>query len=137
MNWLLWFGLIVATYRTSRLLVKDEFPPTRALRDWVISTFAETAVDGELIGGRKGWGLIGFSIAYVFTCMWCMSIYVSVALWWIAVALGFSVPLPWLLVAAASSVTGALGDLGARLDLSYELADAEAAQLIPQAGRYR
>ena len=88
-----------------------------------MSTFGRADASGELVGGREGWGVIGWSLAYIFTCPRCMSIYVGFPLWGIAVLAGFSVPLPWLMVAAASAFTGGIQSLENRLDLSYDEAD--------------
>lgn len=125
MNWLLWFGLIVAIWSTTRLLIKDEFPPVRVTRDWFVATFGvRDERTGELVGGRPGWGVVGYSIAYIWTCPWCMSVWVGIALWLFAdYALGFSVSLPWLLIAAGRVLTGLAGMLEARIDQNYEEAE--------------
>jgi hypothetical protein len=126
MNWLLWIGLIVATWRATRLLVKDEWPPAKALREWVVDTFGRFTPSGDadgswkLVGGKR-LGAVGYSLAYIWTCPWCMSPWVAAALWWIAVWLGFSVPLPWLLIAVASQMTGLMMTLEERIDQRYEL----------------
>ena len=115
--------LIVATWRGTRLLVKDDLPPVRLLREWFIHTFGAVDGLGKLVGGRR-WGLVGYSIAYVWTCSWCMSVWVGVAL----VALAdwrLSVPYPWLIVAAGSGLSGLLGMLEYRVDQRAEQADRE------------
>jgi Protein of unknown function (DUF1360) len=129
-NWLLWFGLIVATWRVTRLLIKDSFPPVKLLRDWIIKTFWHEVDDDERFVWRLGttrwqkfWGTVGHSFAYVWTCSWCMSVWVSAALWWIAVWTGLSVPLPWLMMAAASGFSGLMGAWDARHDQAYEEAE--------------
>lgn len=126
MTALLWFGMVVAIWRTTRLLVKDEFPPVAALRSWFIETFGRRSQrTGELIGGKR-WGALGFSIAYVWSCMWCMSFWVGLALWWLADrAAGLDIAYPWLLVAVASGVSGLVGSIEARIDQRYELAEME------------
>src|SRR5512139_3747088 len=173
MNWLLWGGLIVATWRVTRLLVKDEFPPAKMLRDWITSSLnpsglpygsEDWTISGGLILGLVGavlglvvglasfaasgdpWVVFSadlaalalwiaaiavgpvrakltFSIAYVWDCAWCMSFWVAVGLWWLAVGLGFSVPLPWILVAAASGFSGLMGHWDARADQQWEIAE--------------
>lgn len=130
MNWLLWVGLIVATWRVTRLLVKDEFPPIKVIRNWFIDTFWDAAFEDERPQRPAGvtrwswfWRRFGHSIAYLWTCMWCMSFWVGLALWWSAVWLGFSVPLPWLLLAAASGVSGLIGNIENRIDQSWEEAE--------------
>lgn len=157
MNWLLWIGLILATARVTRLLVVDEFPLTKTVREWMLDRFGVYDREGELVGGRAwpipDWGLryvavlgtvaivvglivggaplswllvgaiagvcailaslfgsrrLSYSIAYLWGCPWCMSFWVAWALIGVAMLLGFSVPLPWLLVAIASYVSGIL-----------------------------
>ena len=132
MNWLLWIGLIVASWRTTRLLIKDEFPPVRLVREWIIDTFWQDDIDrkhpravaqGDPTRWIWFWRNVGHSLAYIWTCPWCMSVYVAAALWGIAVCQGFSVPLPWLLIAAASGFSGVMGAWDARTDQAYEEAE--------------
>lgn len=95
--------LVLATYRTTRLLVRDEFPPIRAIREWVIGTFAGADIHGNLVDNR--WGPIGRSLAYLWTCPWCMSVWAGAGV----VALAdwcLSVPWPWLIITAGSAITG-------------------------------
>lgn len=136
MIYLFWFGMVLTIWRVTRLLVKDEFPPTAALRAWHIDTFGQRhSQTGELIGGKR-WGALGFSIAYVWSCMWCMSFWVGLALWWLAVgAAGIDVPWPWLLVAAGSGASGLIGSIEARIDQRYELAELELTRRREEAQR--
>lgn len=124
MRYLLFFMLIVANWRITRLLIKDTFPPVRILRDWFISTFgARDERTGDLVGGRKGWGTLGYSIAYIWTCPWCMSIYVAAATAGICELSNLDLPYPWLVIAASSGLAGWLGHLDARADQSYDEAE--------------
>lgn len=101
-------GLIVAIWRITRLLVLDAVPPVRAARNWFIRTFGQVDTEGNIIGGRR-WGWLGFSLAYVWTCMWCMSPWVGGALWALAVYVAHqSVAFPWLVIAAGSGLAGLL-----------------------------
>jgi len=103
---LLVLGLSVATWRTTRLLIRDEFPPVRALREWMIATWGVVDKDGHIVAGRRLGGL-GYAFAYLWTCPWCMSIYVAAGL----VALAdwrASVPLPWLVGALGAGFTGVM-----------------------------
>lgn len=126
MIYLFWLGMVLTIWRVTRLLVKDEFPPTAALRAWHIDTFGQRhSQTGELIGGKR-WGALGFSIAYVWSCMWCMSFWVGLVLVVIAdQVVNLSVPYPALLVAVASGVSGLIGSIEARIDQRYELAELE------------
>jgi len=106
--------LVLAIWRTTRLLVVDEFPPVRAVREWFITTFGEISKAGEITGGRRLGG-IGHAIAYVWDCPWCMSVYVGAGL--VAAAdWRLDVPFPWLIVAAGSLAAG----LGATLEQAAE-----------------
>jgi hypothetical protein len=80
----------LATYRITRFLVRDTFPPVALLR----------ARFGEKVGPRS-------AVAYLSTCTWCASVYVGAAVTW-AVDRYTSVPLPVLVVATASAFSGLL-----------------------------
>lgn len=82
--------IALATYRITRFLVRDTFPPIAVLR----------ARFGEKVGYRS-------SLAYLSTCSWCASVYVAVAVWGVTERYT-SVPLPALTIAAASAITGLL-----------------------------
>lgn len=87
--------LSLATFRLTRLLAQDMFPPLVTARRWV----------------ENRWGLDSWE-AYLVHCMWCMSIYVAGA-----VTLGADrllergVPAPVLVWLAASTITGYLATL--------------------------
>ena len=118
MNLLLFVGLVVTIWRVTRLLIKDEFPPVLALRIWVFREFAWVDPNGHVIGGRK-WGPVptglSHAIAYIFTCMWCMSFWVGLVVWALA-DWRLSVPFPWLIIAAGSGLSGLMGQIEAKLD---------------------
>lgn len=107
MSVLLFVGLVVASWRLQRLLVKDEFPPVRWFRERVIRTMADTAADGSLTAGRR-FGQPGLAVAYVFTCYWCMSFYTGLVVWGLT-DWRLSVPYPWLIVAMGSALSGVMG----------------------------
>ncbi len=130
MNYLLWLGLIVAIWRVTRFMVKDELPLIKIPREWIMNTFwsEHIAIDGKRPGGTSRWSWfwrnVGHSFAYLWTCPWCMSFWVGVGLWWVAVWAGFSVPLPWILVAAGSGLSGLLiSIMETRHDQAYEEAE--------------
>lgn len=50
----------LATFRLTRLVVADEFPPTAALRDWVDRRWGEESAQ-----------------AYLAHCPWCVSVYLG------------------------------------------------------------
>lgn len=118
MTLLLFVGLVVAIWRVTRLLIKDEFPPVLALRIWVFREFARVDEDGHVAGGRK-WGPVpaglSYAVAYIFTCMWCMSFWVGLVVWALA-DWRLSVPYPWLIVAAGSGFSGIMSQIESKLE---------------------
>ena len=119
MTVLLVLGLTVATWRVTRLLVADEFPPTRALREIVLRTWGQIDRAGHITGGRR-WGGLGHAIAYLWTCPWCMSPWVAAAL--IALTERWAnVPLPWLVGALGASFTGAMTMIEGACEQRFEL----------------
>lgn len=106
MRFLLFFGLAAAIATLTRLLIKDEFPPVRVVREWFIRTFGEISPEGFVVGGKR-WGILGFSLAYVWTCPWCMSLYAGLAVWaladWVT---PLSIPYPWLILTAGRILAG-------------------------------
>jgi Protein of unknown function (DUF1360) len=87
-------GVVLATWRATHLVVDDDFPPIRWLRD-------------RLQGG-PGWlgDLVG--------CRWCASVWVAAAItaaadWWVGLAR------PVLVWAAAAALTPPLAALSDRL----------------------
>lgn len=87
--------VVLATYRITRLLVADAFPPIAHLRAWPSRRF----------GDDSSW-------AYLAECPWCASMYVA-PLVVLAVDLFATTPvvLPVLLALAASAITGALSEV--------------------------
>lgn len=118
MTALLVIGLMVATWRVTRLILKDEWPPVRAVRDWVIRTWGIIDQRGHVTGGRH-LGEIGHAIAYLWTCSWCMSVWVAAAL----VALAdwrVDVPYPWLVGGLGAGFTGVMSWVENEHDQRYE-----------------
>jgi hypothetical protein len=113
-------GLIVAIWRVTRLLIIDEFPPVKATREWFVSTFGVGDEQGNLVGGiGPRWiRWLTYSLAYLWTCPWCMSVWVGAVLVVLAEGKGLrlDVPFPWLVVAAGSLVTG----LGSQVESEHE-----------------
>ena len=87
--------VVAATFRFTRLVVSDAFPPVAALRD---------AVDDR-------WGVDSWQ-AYLSTCPWCVSVYVAAAVTALTDRLvSGGLVAPVLVAAAASGATGLLGKL--------------------------
>lgn len=121
MKVLLFVGLGLAIWRVTRLLVTDEFPPVRAVREWVVHTFGAMDADGKIVGG-KHLGEIGYALAYLWTCPWCMSVWAGA----VVVALAdwrLSVPYPWLIVAAGSLLSGFGSQVESEHEQRWELRD--------------
>lgn len=116
MNAWLFFGLMAAIATLTRLLVADSFPPVAKVREWFIKTFAIIDEKGRIVGGKR-WAVLGFSLAYVWTCRWCMSIYVGLVVWAIADwASPLSVPYPWLILVGGRILAGWSGEAQAVVD---------------------
>jgi hypothetical protein len=121
--WLI-IGLIVAIERVTRLLVVDTLPAVRIVREWFVRTFGVVNEDGEVVDGKGySWARwLTFSIANVWTCPWCMSPWVGAA---IVFGSRLDVPYPWLVIAAASSLSGWLANLQGEHDQRWAALDIE------------
>lgn len=87
--------LALATYRVTRLIVADAWPPTERLRDWV----------EDRTGPESGW-------SYLVHCPWCMSPYVAaLCVLLTAVSVDGGVPAPALVIAACSALTGLIASI--------------------------
>lgn len=95
----------LASYRITRLLVRDTFPPL--------------AVQRARIGER--WGDSSWQ-AYLASCSWCAGVYVSGAVTlatWLIVGLAA----PALVWGAAATIVGILGQLDYLMDRASDLYD--------------
>jgi len=82
--------VVLVTYRVTRLICADAFPPIAIPREWVLRKLGDDHF-----------------FSYLVTCMWCASMYVATGV----VALFdryMSVPMPVAQVFAASALTGFL-----------------------------
>lgn len=116
-------GMVAAVWRVTRLLIVDEWPPVRVVREWVIRTFGVVDSEGNLVGGRRLGGL-GYAVAYIWTCPWCMSPYVGGLIWW-AADWRLSVPYPWLILAAGSGLSGVMSWVESEHDQRWKARDYE------------
>ncbi len=116
MGWYVAVLISLATFRLTRLIIKDSFPPIKTPRDavlnwldpddeWKIEWLARHGTGLEPPDGHLG--ALGRSLAYLITCPWCMSVWVGGGLTYV-VTLYTSVPLPYLVWASACAVTGLL-----------------------------
>lgn len=107
-TWLLLFLLSLSTYRLTRLVVKDTFPPVLWLRDNLVGGWRE-ATDEEVSEGAgsshdedgnplvyaEPWSWSPYWLGELLSCPWCASGWLSLVL--VLVCLPFaSVPLPVL-----------------------------------------
>lgn len=79
----------LSTYRLTRFVTRDAFPPMAATRGWVIRRF-----------GDEHW------ISYLIECSWCSSIWLSGAVTGVTVWSGVRVHVPVLVWLSASAITG-------------------------------
>lgn len=107
--WLLTVLLILATHRVTRLITRDSFPliagPREAFtRRWARFSDAETREEKKLTQSGKKTNPFMASLAYLWECDWCASMYVGPTLtyiawlwtplgdqhWFVAVLIGFT-----------------------------------------------
>jgi hypothetical protein len=123
--WLIVLLVFLATHRLTRLAIADEVPIVKVPRDAAIRFLDPTPDQVATQPGIKGhWGGTGKALAYLLECPWCMSAYTGAAVV-IGVDLAASLPLPWLVWIAASTVTGLIANFEARQDQAHELAEIE------------
>lgn len=87
----------LATYRATRLLVADAFPPIKAFRDWV----------ERRAGDESSW-------AYLVNCPWCVGVYVGAGVTALT-ALTVGLRDPFLVWAAAAGAAGFVATVEDRL----------------------
>jgi hypothetical protein len=111
MGWLTVLLICLVTYRTTRLVIKDEFPPVRIPREAVLGWLYpddEYKIDQMAKGKdepKAHWGAVGRSLHYLLTCPWCMSVWIAAGTAYVF-TIYTSVPLPWATGIAAAAVTG-------------------------------
>jgi uncharacterized protein DUF1360 len=127
-------ALAVVGARLTRLLVVDEFPPVKGLRHWFVRIFAAVDRLGNVVPDRERWGRLAgaaHSVAYVWTCPWCMSVWAAAAIWGIAdwsfwgIKADMSVPWPWAMIALTSLLAGWDANLQGEHDKRWERLDRE------------
>jgi hypothetical protein len=124
-KWLLVLLIFLATHRLTRLAIADEVPVVKVPRDALIRFLDPTPQMVAAQPGLKGhWGSKGRALAYLLECPWCMSAYTG-AIVVIGTDLFTSLPAPFLVWIAASSVTGLIANFEARQDQAHELAEIE------------
>lgn len=112
--WFVYLLITLVTYRVTRLVIKDTFPPIGVPRDHLINWW-EPDDDWSARALRRNtptedfpvphWGAVGRSLRYLFTCPWCMSPWVGAVVTYVF-TLYVSVPLPVVAVIVAAAGTG-------------------------------
>jgi len=112
-TWLLYLLIALAVHRLTRLVTRDKFPLIAVPRYYVTNWFDPSdeyrtwhrAKHPDREGPRAHWGVLGQSLGYLLECDWCVSVWVSAGL---VTGLTYytSVPMPFLIWLAASTVTG-------------------------------
>lgn len=87
--WLLAVLLVLATHRVTRLITRDSFPPIAAPREafsrrWARFADAETREEKRKTVSEKPTNAVMASLAYLWECDWCASMYVSAGLTYLA-----------------------------------------------------
>jgi hypothetical protein len=124
--------LVICAWRLTRFLVLDEFPPIRGVRHWFARTFATVDRFGNLRKDPEKWGKLAsgaYSVAYVWTCPWCMSPWAAAIVWaiadrpWWGAKADMSVPWPWGILALTSLLAGWDSNLQGEHDKRWEIMD--------------
>lgn len=107
--------IFLAIYRVTRFVIEDTWPPLGVPRRWMLNFWAP---DDEWVIKRPWsvphWGALGRALHYLFTCPWCMSVWLGPVV--IAVTMRwYDVPAPVLVWIAGSAVTGLLSNLEEKL----------------------
>lgn len=129
--------LYLTVYRLTRLITRDKLPfieiPREAFvtrwgvyvgvgrvkddvqRNWLVRLWRWFfASEFPAIGGKRS-NLVMKSLAYLWECDWCMSMWVSAGVIFAATHY-ISLPQPWLFWLAASGMTGLLTKIEEKLD---------------------
>lgn len=100
--------LALATHRATRLLTRDALPLIATPRTRFVNRWAAYDEPEEMKGVAvhpKGTNIFMRSVAYLWECDWCMSVWVGGILTLVTSQL-INLPLPWLVWPAVSSITG-------------------------------
>ena len=116
--WLIYLLIVLVTYRVTRLVIKDTFPPLGVPRDHLINWWDpddEWKIDRMSRGHdepKPHWGAFGRSLRYLFQCPWFMSVWVGAGVVYVF-TFYVSVPLPYAIWIVATAANGLIAQ---RLD---------------------
>lgn len=110
--WLIYVLIILVTFRVTRMIIEDTFPPIGVPRRRLMNWWDPTNDPSAPLAAQPHWGAFGRSLRYLFSCPWCMSVWVGAAVVWIF-TLYVSVPLPyaaWIVAAAGTGLIATAED---------------------------
>lgn len=115
--WLVVVLLVLGVHRVTRLITYDQFPFIAIPRAWVTNWFDPSPTWKEThLGARAHGGFIGRTLAYLWECDWCVSIWVAGGLTWLTYE--YTSVMQWILAGlTASTVTGLIA---MKEDRTYE-----------------
>lgn len=105
--------MMLASYRAARLLVHDQFPPLKWLREKFTTPYTLPQSDPRRANTR-----VPYWLAYLWTCPWCMTVWTSggvTLLTWLFIGLPAPV-LVWGGVSAGAALLSHLEDYFTRPD---------------------
>lgn len=111
-EWLIYVLIVLVTFRTTRLIIEDTFPPVGVPREKLLNWWSPTPDERGQTSGTPHWGALGRSLRYLFSCPWCMSVWVGALVTYIF-TIYVSVPLPyaaWIVAAAGTGLIASVED---------------------------
>lgn len=107
--------IFLVIFRVTRLVIEDTFPPIGVPRKWLLNYWDPDVDWWETHPDAKPhWDALGRSLRYLFSCPWCMSIWLGPVIIWVTMQ-WYDVPAPVLVWLGGSAVTGLLAGLEEKL----------------------
>jgi hypothetical protein len=103
--WFVYILICLVTFRVTRLIIEDTFPPIGVPREWILNWWDPDQQDVRYVGLTGHWGALGRSLRYLFSCPWCMSVWVGAVVVYVFTFF-VSVPLPFAAWIVSSAITG-------------------------------
>jgi hypothetical protein len=107
--------IFLVIFRVTRFVIEDTWPPIGVPRKWLLN-YWDPDLDwiAEREGARPHWGRLGPVLRYLFSCPWCMSVWLGPIVIYVTMQ-WYEVPAPVLVWIAGSAVTGLLAGLEEKL----------------------